>query len=471
MPLSRTVFTLCLAVLLAAALPPTFPDQAPIGAAWAGDDDDDGGRDDNDDDDDGGRAGGRSDDDDRVTRPGSGSGGFGTILQQLFGQPPRRSPAPSPPAPLPEAAPDEIVTLALSAADLATLIAQGFTVIEERAAPSLAAVFRRLRIPPDTTLAEARAAVRRLSSGTDADYNHYYRPEQGFAPDCTGDDCPARRMIGWPETRDRAMSCGAGATIGMVDTGLNEEHETFDDAAIDVLRLTPDSLPPSRALHGTAVAALFVGDPASRAAGLVPAARLVAVDAFYRLSADERADVFTLLAALDLLATRGVSVINLSLSGPTNTVLEEVVGRLADGQDIVLVAAVGNDGPRAAPAYPAAYPEVLAVTAVDRQGAIYRRAIQGTHVDIAAPGVSVWTAASISGARVKTGTSYAAPFVAAAAAILRAAHPELSSRDVRAELLAQAVDLGEAGRDPVFGAGLLQLGTTCGGDGEAPRAG
>jgi subtilisin family serine protease len=353
------------------------------------------------------------------------------------------------------------VALALSADDLATLTAQGYEVLEELAVPAVDATPRRLRIPAGTTLADARAAVRALPTGQDADFNHFYRSE-GFSDDCEGLECPAgRRMIDWPEPADRASGCGGGVPIGMIDTGINDAHETFEGADLEVVRLSPEEFTPSRALHGTAIAALLVGDPATRAPGLVPSARLVAVDAFYRRGSDERADVFTLVEALGLLAERDVGVINLSLAGPPNAVLEEVVARLKGERDIVLVAAVGNDGPRAAPAFPAAYPEVIAVTAVDRERAIYRRAIRGEHVDLAAPGVAVWTAASVSGARWKTGTSYAVPFVSAAAAILREARPELTALEVGPELARLATDLGDPGPDPVFGAGLLGLGALC----------
>jgi subtilisin family serine protease len=353
------------------------------------------------------------------------------------------------------------VALALDAADLATLAAQGYAVIEELAVPGLDATPRRLRIPAGTTLADARAAVRALPTGQDADFNHFYRSE-GFPEDCEALECPARRMIDWPEPADRASGCGGDVPIGMIDTGINESHDAFEGADIEVLRLSPEDFTPSRALHGTAIAALLVGEPATRSPGLVPSARLIAVDAFYRRGSDERADVFTLVEALGLLAERGVGVINLSLAGPANTVLEEVVARLKGERDIVLVAAVGNDGPRAEPAYPAAYAEVIAVTAVDRDRVVYRRAIRGEHVDLAAPGVAVWTAASISGARWKTGTSYAVPFVTAAAAILREARPELTAPEIGPELARLATDIGDPGPDPVYGAGLLGLGTLCG---------
>jgi subtilisin family serine protease len=247
----------------------------------------------------------------------------------------------------------------------------------------------------------------------------------------------------------------------MIDTGINADHSTFEGANLVVRQIAPGELDPSRAIHGTAVAALLVGDPRTRSPGLVPASRLVALDAFHRVGADERADVFTLVEALGDLAAEDVGVINLSLAGPENAVLAAVIDRLVFEEDIVVVAAVGNDGPAADPAYPAAYEPVIAVTAVDREGRFYRRAIQGQQVDIAAPGVNVWTAASISGARLKTGTSFAVPFVSAAAALLREARPDLSAVEIGNELRRLARDLGEPGPDPVYGAGLLNIGALC----------
>ncbi len=75
--------------------------------------------------------------------------------------------------------------------------------------------------------------------------------------------------------------------------------------------------------------------------------------------------------------------------------------------------------------------------------------------------MNVWTAASISGARHKTGTSFAVPFVSAAAAILREEQPVLTATEVANVLRARALDLGDNGPDPVFGAGLLNLEASC----------
>jgi hypothetical protein len=437
-------------------LAPLAPDWT-TGMAWA--DDDDGDDDDGGDDDDDHRAGRSGGDSrsrsggDRGSRSDDGGPGWVAPFRPRVTQ---GTPAPAPvPVPRAVALPDEIVALGLSAAGLDVLQVQGFTVIEERALASAGIVARRLRIPGSLTLEAARDLVRAVPGGEEADLNHLYRSEQGFGPDCTGPGCPIRTAFGWPLPDSRAEGCGAGLRVGMIDTGLNPDHETFEDAALHLVPLdTGPGQARSRAQHGTAIAALLVGDPATRSPGLIPRAEVLAVDAFHGMGRDDRADVFSLVAAMDLLAARDIDVLNLSLAGPPNSTLEIMIRSLVQDRDVVVVAAAGNAGPASDPLYPAALGTVIAVTAVDRDRDIYRRAVQGRHVDVAAPGVSVWTAASISGARPKTGTSFAVPFVTAAAGLLRLAHPTVTAPEIADLLRAQATDLGAPGSDPVFGAGL-----------------
>jgi len=362
---------------------------------------------------------------------------------------------------LPDRAPLEIVTLDLSAEDLALLLTQGFTLIDETVLEILGLTSRRLRVPRNVSDADALEIVRGLPSGGNADFNHFYRAGEGPTTLCQGVECAARVMVGWTVSPEQGAVCGQGVTVGMIDSAINLKHETFADVGLELHRLTSEKLRPSRAVHGTAVAALLVGNPASRSPGLVPGAKLVAVDAFFRAGNDERADVYGLAQGLEMLAQGGVRVINLSLAGADNRVLKRLVDKLTGELDVVIVAAVGNAGPTADPQFPAGYDTVLAVTAVDRRLGLYAEAVRGAHVDVAAPGVEVWTAASLKGAKWRTGTSFAAPFVTAAAAMLRQAQPELTTAQIAEALRGTADDLGDPGADALFGAGLLRIGEFC----------
>lgn len=447
------------------------PDGSHPMAAYADDEDSDNDSDDDSDDDDndsdpGGGQGGGQGTQGRSGSTGAGStgGGAGRLfapLRRLFGErerqprPPRSAAAP----PVLFVA-GEIIVLNLNATDLQSLIDAGYTVLEQRSSAG-GQTYYRLAVPDGLALPDARDAVRALPSGGNTDFNHYYRPERGET-DCKGETCPAYELVGWPGISSQTgPACPDVGSIGIIDTGINDKHPVFSGSDVIVLRLADEALPASKASHGTAVAALLVGQPETRVRGLLPQARLVAVDAFHRAGRDERADAFTLVEALYALADEGVTVINLSLAGPPNSVVRAAIQDLSDNKRIAFAAAAGNGGPAADPVYPAAYDEVLAVTAVDRNKRVYRRANRGDYIDLAAPGVNIWTAASIKGAKWRTGTSFAVPFVSAAAAIVRAKHPGKTPAEIYDLLRNAAFDLGDPGHDPVYGHGLLQADGLC----------
>jgi subtilisin family serine protease len=419
-------------------------------SSYADDDDDSGG---------GSYGSGESDgDDDRPSVRRSGPNLFRALTDRFIPRQ-RREARRQRPAPLPDRAPDEIIATGLTAPQLDALLADGFTILERAEIGGLGGEVLRLRIPPGTQLEAARDLVIATAPQSLADFSHYYRSEQAEA--CSGPHCASIGLIDWPGTSSLPAGCGVSVTIGLIDTAINPDHAAFAGGQVEVIRLSGDTLPESGKQHGTAVAALLAGASGSRTPGLLPGARIIAVDAFYRGGRrDDRSGVYELLRALDLLSERGVRVANMSLAGPPNVLLERLVRQLSS-QGMVIVAAAGNGGPKAAPAYPAAYEEVIAVTALDRAKRAYRRAGRGDHIDLAAPGVDVWTAASVSGARVKTGTSFAAPFVTAAAALLTAANDNASSADILSALGRSAEDLGEPGKDPVFGWGLINARAAC----------
>jgi len=152
--------------------------------------------------------------------------------------------------------------------------------------------------------------------------------------------------------------------------------------------------------------------------------------------------------ALDWLLGAQVRVVSVSLVGPANPVVARAVAA-AQRKGAVIVAAVGNDGPAAPPAYPASYPGVIAVTAVDGRNRALIEAGRAGHLDYAAPGADLF-ASNATGRRIKVrGTSFATPLVASRVAVA------LPSGNVRARLDAEAIDLGGKGADSIYGRGLL----------------
>ncbi|MEO7496057.1 MAG: S8 family serine peptidase [Massilia sp.] len=220
--------------------------------------------------------------------------------------------------------------------------------------------------------------------------------------------------------------------VGLVDSGVDAAHEVFDDAGIR--RWGCDDQPhPSE--HGTAVAALMVGR-AEHFRGVAPDALLYAADIYCDSPTGGSAE--RIAGALGWMARQQVAVINLSLVGPSNVTLGRVVAAMVQ-RGYLLVAAVGNDGPAAPPLFPASYPGVVGVSAVDRQGRTLAEAARGPQVMFAAPGNNMVSAAP--GAppyRQVRGTSFAAPIVAALLAGQLDAPDREAARRALAALASQA---------------------------------
>lgn len=355
---------------------------------------------------------------------------------------------PAPPRP-------EIVVATLDAGGIDLIASQGYALVERASIGIVTLELGRFTLPPNRTVVEAEAEITGLVPGAIFDLNHLYVPGELA---CADGDCQAFQLIGWT---DDARACPAGVTIGMIDTTVNAEHAALAGVELEKVPVLAADRATGSAVHGTAIAILLAGGSDTRTPGLLSGVRLVAAEAFHRASdGEDRADTFDIARAIDRLVQQDVSVINMSFAGPANGVLERVTAAATE-RGVILVAAAGNAGPRSEPLYPAAYEGVVAVTAVDGERRVYRRAVNGPHIDFAGPGVQLWTAASVSGGRFRSGTSYAAPFVSAALAVARARDPETPSAQLVSALAAQAADLGAPGRDEVFGWGLVQTEGIC----------
>jgi subtilisin family serine protease len=306
-----------------------------------------------------------------------------------------------------------------------SLKSQGFDILGANRLSTSGEVIARVRVKSgdsvELTLDRLRAAV----PGAVVAPNHVFRPSAG-----EGRGVPAATRA----------SGGVKGRLGIVDTGVDVVGLHLSRSVLATRSFNGGAYTPRE--HGSAVA-------------MIAANSGVAIDAADVFAADAQGALFTTAeaaaAAIDWLVDRGAPVINISIQGPDNPVLEKVV-RSAIARGVVIVAAAGNSGPAAPPSYPAAYVGVVGVTAVDEQGRIYRRANRGDYISFAAVGVHV----PVAGPQSVSGTSYAAPSVAAAVARRHQAQSPDAAARVLVQLRAEAIDLGPPGRDKTFGWGWLR---------------
>jgi subtilisin family serine protease len=303
--------------------------------------------------------------------------------------------------------------------------------------------------PASFDLSATRAGIYEVIGGdrADVDLNHLYT---AGVPDSSNTDIagvPPRELLTLPtDLSDLSLR------IGVIDSSVDKEHSAFSAASITTRRFVENDRPPN--FHGTAIASIIAGNDPS-ALGLAPRAELFAAEVFDQTEEQgEFASTVSLIKALNWLVTQEVSVINISLAGPPNRLLETALARVRE-RGVLAVAAAGNGGPMAQPMYPAAYPDVVAVTATDNRGRAFRLANRGEYVDIAAPGVNIRHAQAGGGYAASSGTSYAVPFVTVAAARLLQLNGEPGL--MLDALYASAVDVGAPGRDQIYGYGQLQF--------------
>ena len=310
---------------------------------------------------------------------------------------------------------------------------------------SLGLVITVFRVPADVALQDITTEVRQSYPKMWVDMNTRYQL-------LGGDTRHALQQIQWPRN---ATTCGRNLRIGMIDTAVNTRHPALAQASISTHEVMSRGIQAADPAHGTAIASLLVGGDTLH--GLLPAARLYAVNVFQQRGKQVDTTAEWVISAVDWLLTQKVNAINMSLGGPRNLLIDVALQRTIQS-GVAVVAAAGNSGPDAAPVYPAAQPGVIAVTAVDSRDAVYRKASQGNYIDFAAPGVDIWAAADRAGGKYVSGSSYATPFVTAALAGISARQ---GVKQAYRQLQAQARDLGPTGKDAVYGWGLIQLAGSC----------
>lgn len=325
-----------------------------------------------------------------------------------------------------------IVATGIDAAATARAQANGFRLIEQREIEGLDLVFARFSVPDGQSLKSALKSFAKIAGDAEVSADHIYFAS-GATTGRTASPLAASSPVDTP-------------ALGMIDGGVGA-HPSLN-GPIEQRGFAPGA--PVASAHGTAIASLIAGRGPIH--GAAEGASLLVADVYGNAPAGGSA---TLIAqALGWMAARRTPVVTISLVGPDNPLLRAAI-RSAQRKGVLIVAAVGNDGPAAPPSYPASLPGVLAVTGVDAREKALPEAGRALHVDFAAPGADMKGAAAGGGVSQLRGTSYAAPLVAARlASFYRRPDAGRIEPSVR-QLMAEAKDLGRKGVDPVYGNGLV----------------
>lgn len=270
------------------------------------------------------------------------------------------------------------------------------------------------------------------------------------------------------------ITTGSGVTVAVLDTGLKTAGAADGISCVDIEPgsdiVSGDSDPEDGEGHGTHVSGTVAQatDNGAGTAGLAHGACIMPVKVLNDLGAGASADIAEGVA---FAVARGASVINMSIGWKaqllitSDPILDPQLAA-AHAAGVTIVCAAGNDAWRKQVSYPAISPYTIAVGAVDMNGVIASYSNGGTGLDLVAPGGGDSTAGDAILQETfdaggwdyiyYSGTSMAAPHVAAAAALLYATKPDITPEEVRTALTASALDLGHEGYDSDYGHGLLQ---------------
>ncbi|MEO9625953.1 MAG: S8 family serine peptidase [Qipengyuania citrea] len=308
-----------------------------------------------------------------------------------------------------------VMDVSVKALDLA--LQAGFTMLSREEIEALDLSVVRLGVPAGLNLADAQLLLAQLlpTAQVSADTLHFQSGSANgavFAISAQG-------------------SASGSVPVGMIDGAPGPSVNVAETRGFAKGAPYPSN-------HGSSVAALL----ASAGADTIRVADVYGAD-------KAGGNALAMAKGLGWLVSSGSQVVTISLVGPSNAVLERAIGA-AQRKGVVVVAAVGNDGPAAPPAYPASYKGVVAVTAVDGKRRALIEAGRALHLDYSAPGADIY-GRNAKGKRIGLrGTSFATPLVAS-----RIARAMGQGRNWRSALDAEAIDLGRKGPDDTYGRGLV----------------
>jgi subtilisin family serine protease len=318
--------------------------------------------------------------------------------------------------------------------------------LESQAIGLTGTTLHRWQITDQRSVADVVRALE-ADTGVRAAQPNYRFALQQMQDNAAGDYQYAVAKLRLPEAH--RLATGGSVLVAVIDNGIDTAHPELADVIAGSFDATDRPEPPAH--HGTGMAGTIAAH--ARLIGVAPAARILAIRAFTPSGKADESTSLAVLRSIDWAVANGARVINMSFAGPHDPELALALAAAAK-KGVVLVAAAGNAGPKSAPLYPAADPNVIAVTATDPDDKLFIHSSRGRHVAVAAPGVEILAPAPAGTYQITTGTSVAAAQVSGIVALLLETKPGLTPQAVRKALLSSARDLGPKGRDDQFGAGL-----------------
>ena len=338
---------------------------------------------------------------------------------------------------------NEIVGFGVTTQGLTTAQAAGFVISRQNTLEGLDAEIVVLTAPQGMSARKALRKLGEIDPDATYDFNHIY-----FESDAGAGAESAAAAAQAPVSRPPGDGPVSARRVGLIDGGVEPSHSALRSLTLHTSGCNGATVPSA---HGTAIASRLVAG-FSGAGPTMPHVDLYVADVYCGAPTGGSTDA--VIHGLGWLVEENVPVVNVSLVGPPNKLLQRVV-EMASARGYLIVAAVGNDGPSAPPLYPAAYPGVVAVTGVDRADKVLIEAGRGKFVAFAAPGADVEAASLPSGYSPVRGTSFAAPIVASRLDLLLERPDRVAAERAINELAASAIDLGSPGRDSVYGNGCI----------------
>jgi hypothetical protein len=310
----------------------------------------------------------------------------------------------------------------------------------------------RFRITDGRPVADVVRALESENIGV-AQPNYVFRLQQDTAlaaRNSNGD--PTQYVVDKLRLTDvHRIAIGSNVLVAVIDSEIDARHPELAGAVVDEFDAIGNHDKPH--MHGTGMTGAIAAH--RKLVGIAPGVRVLAVHAFSSNGTDSaQATSEHILAGIDWAISKGAKIINMSFAGPDDPMMQLALQKARD-KGIVLIAAAGNMGPKSAPLYPAADPNVIAVTATDVNDQLLPQASQGPYVTVAAPGVDILEPAPNATYQLTTGTSVAAAHVSGIAALLLDRDPNLSADAIRDLLTSSAKHHTPKGRDDQFGYGVV----------------